>query len=76
VTSQPAFGEPRTVNVTLTNGMKADVTGAYYPWDHLPGGLLVVPVGGVPLRSVAVRDLLPGRFSTLSLGMNAAASNK
>jgi hypothetical protein len=66
VTARPAYGEPRTAHLTLTNGKKGAVTGAYYPWDHLPGGLLVVPVGA-PIQSLEVRDLLPGVVSKLTL---------
>jgi hypothetical protein len=66
VTSRPAFGEARNINLALTNGKKGTVSGAYYPWDHLPGGLLVVPVGA-PIQSLEVRDLLPGVVSKLTL---------
>ncbi len=66
LTSRPAFGDARTVDLTLLDGKKGAVTGAYYPWDHLPGGLLVVPVGA-PIRSMEVRDLIPGTLSKLTL---------
>jgi len=67
VTNRPAFGDAKTVNVELTDGKKADVAGAYYPWDHLPGGLLVVPVGPVAVHSLTVQGLVPGRISTITL---------
>lgn len=66
ITSAPSYGDPRVINLTLTDGKKGDVTAAYYPWDHLPGGLLVVPVGA-PIRAIEARDLVPGTLSKLTL---------
>lgn len=67
VTTDVAEGEPRSVMLAFEGGKKLPVKGAYYPYDHLPGGLLVVPVGTAPIRGIEVRDLVPGVVSKLSL---------
>jgi hypothetical protein len=66
-TSAPAYGDARAVSLALSDGTKAAATGAFYPYDHLPGGYLVVPVGAAPVRSIEVRDLIPGVVSKLDL---------
>lgn len=65
--AEPTFGDARTVRLSLADGSQASASGAYYAYDHLPGGLLVVPVGDAVVRSVEVRDLVPGIVSKLTL---------
>ncbi len=60
-------GDPRLVNLALDGGKKVPVTGAYYPFDHLPGGILVVPVGTARVTAIEARDLVPGIDSKLTL---------
>lgn len=66
-TAEPAYGDARTVSLVLADGRATTAIGAFYPYDHLPGGLLVVPVGTSVVRSVEVRDLVPGVLSKLDL---------
>jgi hypothetical protein len=40
---RPPTGESRTVTVVSADGTTTTVAGAYYPHDHLAGGLLLVP---------------------------------
>lgn len=68
VSSEAPFGEPRPLTVALVDGKRVPVTGAFYPYDHLPGGLLVVPVGERAVTAIEARDLVPGVVSKLQLG--------
>ncbi|MBI2392449.1 MAG: hypothetical protein HYV09_22885 [Deltaproteobacteria bacterium] len=71
VSSDPPFGEPRPLTLALVDGKRVPVTGAFYPYDHLPGGLLVVPVEGrgvrAPVLAIEARELVPGVTSKLDL---------
>ena len=67
VTTDVAEGEPRAVSLAVDGGRKLPVKGAFYPYDHLGGGLLVVPVGTAKVRGIEVRDLVPGVVSKLTL---------
>ena len=66
-TAEPIYGSARTVTLGLEGGQTTTTSGAYYPYDHLPGGLLVVPVGKSIVRSIEVRDLVSGVRSKLEL---------
>ncbi len=65
-TDAPSYGEEHEVRLELDTGATSLVEGHYYPYDHIPGGLLVVPVGTVKYRRLAVRDLVPGVVSSLA----------
>lgn len=67
-TVEPAWGEPHTVKVEAEGGAVANVTGHYYPYDHLDGGLLVLPVGTAVVRSIDVAGLVPNVRSHLDVG--------
>ncbi len=42
----PALGEERPIErLNLDGDVAETVTGRFYPFDHLPGGLLIVPEG-------------------------------
>ena len=50
----PPAGELTTVTVTTPSG-ESDVTGHFYPYDHLDGGLLLFPqVSNITSVSTAV----------------------
>jgi hypothetical protein len=67
VTTDVAEGEPRPVVLSFEGGKKIPTKAAFYPYDHLPGGLLVVPVGTAKITAIEARDLVPGVVSKLSL---------
>lgn len=67
VTAEPTYGDARTVKLSLADGTTRSATGAFYPYDHVPGGLLVVPVGSSTIRAIEVKDVLPGVSSKLDL---------
>lgn len=50
------------VTLERADGSSVDVSGHYYPYDHVPGGLLVVPVGKAKVKAVSMKNLvgLPG----------------
>lgn len=54
--------DARPVTIERADGSSAEVVGHFYPYDHLPGGMLVVPVGKGKLKAVSVKNLvgLPG----------------
>lgn len=60
-------GEPRPILFGLDGGKKVPAKAAFYPYDHLPGGILMVPVGAARVREIEARDLVPGVVSKLSL---------
>lgn len=44
--NEPTFGDARSVELELEDGSKRVTAGAFYPYDHLPGGILIVPTEG------------------------------
>lgn len=58
----PPSAEPVDVTVESDAGVAA-VTGQYYPYDHLPGGVVLWPQVGGPSKSVAVE--VAGKIGTL-----------
>ena len=38
---RPPFGEPKNVVLQAEGGGTETVTGQYFPYDHLPGGVLM-----------------------------------
>ena len=67
VTNDLITGTPTPVAVALDDGKKVPVTAAWYPWDHLHGGMLVVPVGAAKVAAIEARDVIPGIASKLTL---------
>ncbi|MEM1031396.1 MAG: M66 family metalloprotease [Myxococcota bacterium] len=59
----PPQGEVAAVDVLTTAGV-ASVTGAFYPYDHLEGGVLLVP----PTPNPMVTTATPGRLSATIRG--------
>lgn len=58
----PPSAEPVDLTVESDTGVAA-VTGQFYPYDHLPGGVVLWPQAGGPTRSVVVD--LAGDLATL-----------
>ena len=42
------------------------VTGHFYPYDHLPGGMLFVPEPSITFRRLTAHDVIPGLISHLT----------
>lgn len=62
VTSNPPSSDPHTITYEAADGTKQTLTGFYYPYGDLAGGLMVVPepaVTATPVR-VTVDGLPPG----------------
>ncbi len=66
-TVNPPWGKTHAVKVSTAGGAVANVTGHYYPYDHLPGGLLVLPEGTAVVRSIDVEGLVPDVRSHLDV---------
>lgn len=58
----PPSADPVDVTVTSDAGVTA-VTGQFYPYDHLPGGVVLWPRAGGPTKSVVVD--VAGQIGTL-----------
>jgi hypothetical protein len=50
----PPIADPTTVTVWSSRGDATTLTGAYFPYDHLNGGVLLVPRGAVPIHKLRV----------------------
>ncbi len=59
----PPSGQSTPVTVQSAGGSAA-ITGQFFPYDHIPGGILLWPEGSSPANSVAVS--LGGQLKTLS----------
>lgn len=56
--NEPPIAEPTTVKyVDASGNVLETATGAYYPYDDLPGGYMLVPEGPTTAVSVAVNGL-------------------
>ena len=63
---EPLLSDPRTVTLEDAAGKTvASMTGHYYPYDHLPGGMLLVPSAKVPFATMKVSGLVAGVESRL-----------
>jgi hypothetical protein len=58
----PPQGEPADLDVETSGGSYA-VSGHYFPYDHLPGGVFVWPQAGAPSTSITVE--WKGAYRTL-----------
>jgi len=61
---RPPVGTFRTLHVTTVAGQTRDVDAAFFPYDHLEGGLYVFPAGSVDVRAVELESA--GRRLTIS----------
>ncbi len=55
--NRPPEGKPMTLTYTLSTGATRTVTGAFFPYDHLPGGYLLAP--DLPLSAKVSIPALP-----------------
>jgi hypothetical protein len=51
----PPEGEIKTMTVELAGGGTVTETGHWYPYDHLPGGVLIWPEAAQPISGVKVQ---------------------
>jgi hypothetical protein len=62
------YGEMKEVVLDLEGGATHKTTGAYYPYDHLAGGMLVVPVDELEVRMIRATGITaPGTLGKLDL---------
>lgn len=67
-TDEVPFGEVKDVVLELEGGGTHKTSGAYYPYDHLEGGMLVVPVDEMNVRVIRASNLtVPGTIGKLDL---------
>jgi hypothetical protein len=66
-------GEPRTVDSVLADGTTVTQTGYYFPYDHLPGGMLMVPEQGLA-KAVTVRS--PGLAGSIAVAHSQGSVGK
>ncbi|MGZ3418506.1 MAG: hypothetical protein ACXVEE_11610 [Polyangiales bacterium] len=67
-TDEVPFGEVKDVVLELADGAKQKTSGAYYPYDHLEGGMLVVPVDELNVRVIRASGLtVPGTVGKLDV---------
>ncbi len=65
--TEPPIAEPHTVTYVADDGSVLDTaTGAYYPYDDMPGGYMLVPELPVSVREISVAGLAAGVEARLS----------
>jgi hypothetical protein len=67
-TDSVPYGELKDVVLELEGGATRKTSGAYYPYDHLEGGMLVVPVDELPVRMIRANGVaVPGSLGKLDV---------
>jgi len=65
---EPLFADPRAITFEDSSGKTlATTTGHFYPYDHLPGGFLLVPEAPKGSTAMTVKGLVSSGSSRLSL---------